>query len=413
MFMNSSSIGQFFEKKFRFCKQSQWQLPAIDNIFNQSNQTVPELFWIKSVLNHVKDQLIDYPLGQWKKFIAKSDLSSFITWYLRNEVNAEFVTREWCKLYECLSAYRIVTPQAEFNSVHLCEAPGAFVASLNHYVMLNYPKSLFNWCATTLNPYHEDNAFRSAVSDCRFIARTLGNWEFGDDLTGDITIKGNVDKLIERCRKMGKISLVTADGSVDCGDCPNDQENMVYSLHFAEVVAALQVLDNDGSFILKMFTFFELTTISLLYFLVNYFHTVDIFKPATSKQCNSEVYVICMGFHRTYETMSYVSEMASRMPHIKSPMFNLDTIPSDFIQQVHDCSKKFVTLQSEAILSNINNFERPICHQQQNDLQYEMWNEYDRRYRIKSIPDSLKLMHNKPFSDVSRVLEQVNIFVCD
>lgn len=119
------TVSQFFKKKFHFRKQSHWKLPPIERIFDerQKNQTVPELLWIKSVLNHVKDQLNDYPLDTWSKFTAKRDPSSAIAWYLRSEVKAEFVTKAWCKFYECLSAFPIVkvSAQGEFNSVRLSQ----------------------------------------------------------------------------------------------------------------------------------------------------------------------------------------------------------------------------------------------------------------------------------------------------
>lgn len=90
--------------------------------------------------------------------------------------------------------------------MHLCEAPGAFVASLNHYLKLNHPESKFKWTATTLNPYYEGNSFDHAVLDDRLMVRTFDNWEFGDDFTGDITNKRNVESLVARCRKMGKVN---------------------------------------------------------------------------------------------------------------------------------------------------------------------------------------------------------------
>ena len=36
----------------------------------------------------------------------------------------------------------------DYNSVHLCEAPGVFITSLNHSDVT------CNWMATTLNPHY-------------------------------------------------------------------------------------------------------------------------------------------------------------------------------------------------------------------------------------------------------------------
>lgn len=117
---NCDTVKKFFEKKFHFRKQLHWKLPLIDNIFgSETNQTVPQLQWIKTELNRIKDKLNDYPLDTWSKFTSKRDPSSGIAWFMRNTVKAEFVTKAWCKFYECLSAYPIVkvSSHGEFNSV--------------------------------------------------------------------------------------------------------------------------------------------------------------------------------------------------------------------------------------------------------------------------------------------------------
>ena len=50
---------------------------------------------------------------------------------------------------------------------------------------------------------------------------------------------------------------------------------------------------------IKMFTTFESETICLLYLLSICFKQIEMFKPATSKEGNSEVYVICLDFHKS------------------------------------------------------------------------------------------------------------------
>lgn len=120
---NCETVKKFFKKKFQFRRQSHWSLPLTDTIFNvnEKNRTVPQLQGIKDKLNNTKDKLNDYPLDTWSKFTAKRDPSSAIAWFIRNDVKAEFVTKAWCKFYECLSAYPIVKvcSNGEFNSVRI------------------------------------------------------------------------------------------------------------------------------------------------------------------------------------------------------------------------------------------------------------------------------------------------------
>lgn len=184
-------------------------------------------------------------------------------------------------------------------------------------------------------------------------------------------------------------------------ECPHDQENKVHYLHFAEVVAALQILDMGGTFVLKMFTFFELTTVGLLYFLNNVFDKVDVFKPAASKQGNSEVYVICSGFQRIYKNLSYLLDMTAQMKHNDVPMFALDTIPDDFIDQVNSCAGMFMVFQTKAIESNIYHFHRPDIDDQQeiHELRYGIRREYVRLYGVRPIVDRLKIMHGEPCTE--------------
>ena len=41
------------------------------------------------------------------------------------------------------------------RTVHLCEAPGAFVTSLNHYLLNIEYWGDWDWAGNTINPYHE------------------------------------------------------------------------------------------------------------------------------------------------------------------------------------------------------------------------------------------------------------------
>jgi hypothetical protein len=64
------------------------------------------------------------------------------------------------------------------------------------------------------------------------------------------------------------------------------------------VVEHIQIMlyVSGGSFLLKIFTIYEQETVCLMFLLCSSFTCVRVCKPATSKEGNSEVYVVCLEY---------------------------------------------------------------------------------------------------------------------
>lgn len=57
--------------------------------------------------------------------------------HMRTQMCAELCTQAWCKFHEVLGTFPKLTHVGSnrlLHTLHLCEAPGAFIASLNHFL---------------------------------------------------------------------------------------------------------------------------------------------------------------------------------------------------------------------------------------------------------------------------------------
>jgi len=178
------------------------------------------------------------------------------------------------------------------SSLHLCEAPGAFISSLLHYQIANrIPPA--DWTATTLNPWHEE-AFPSKVINIDSIILAFSErWFFGSDNTGDI-----IDSVQSLFGDLGetKFDLVTSDGGFDCSADPECQEVISSSLKRAEYESICLTLGVHGNSVLKMFSCCHVTSLQILESAASSFQTVYLTKPAASKAGNSELYLIMMNY---------------------------------------------------------------------------------------------------------------------
>ena len=360
-----ADIFELFAKNFSYGKplNNEWQLPDPSEIFTCDHTEFSAFLDLKNSLNEVKNLLSDKKLDEWHEHTAFTNKAGKIISHVRKSVNAELCTQAWCKFHEILCSFPLIPQEAfqngKLNSLHLCEAPGAFIASLNHYLKSHRFPCDWNWVANTLNPYHEANDNLTMIMDDRLIANTLRCWYFGPDNTGDIMTLKYLTGLQNFISSMGTIHLITADGSFDCQGNPGEQEALVSCLHYCEAVTALMTLGNGGSFVLKMFTLFEHCSINLMYLLNCSFDQVHVFKPATSKAGNSEVYVVCLyykGRETIYPLLSkMVLNFGSEMT--KKALFPHHMIPESFLRKHEECCMFFHKYQLETISENIRLFE--------------------------------------------------------
>lgn len=354
-----------FKKQFDFKAKESLNERSVDG----QTQFVPEkvsdymenLSKLKHDLNRTKSQLKSIDLVAWGEHTSYLDPSGWIVRKVKsslltsNSCGGPFVTRGWIKLYEILSIYNFQnliadvinsTPtQQEIRVLFLCEAPGGFVSAMECFLAAHFQQSEkevnFDWLATSLNPHHKTHAGNEhAIKDDRFMFRnseTYAHWYFGPDDTGDIFQPEFLEGLQTRALNK-KFNIITADGSLNCISSPENQEDLVFPLLEREVSVALECLADGGHFIIKLFTHFEKQTINLIHLLYTAFHRISFYKPTTSKEGNSEVYLVCIGFKESFcYERSKIDEKCD----------------ADFLLQLQEAAKKFKDYQEAAISKNL------------------------------------------------------------
>lgn len=136
-------LNDLFNKKFQFRFNSEWKLPNIESWYSAPPWKIRQLDALKTRLNYHKSQLNDFNIEEWSSHTRRRNPAGEVGWKIRCVVNPEFLTQAWTKFYECAFTYNIVPTEAvtekKMVSLHLCEAPGAFITSLNHYLKSTHP----------------------------------------------------------------------------------------------------------------------------------------------------------------------------------------------------------------------------------------------------------------------------------
>ena len=194
-------IEALFDKKFVLkSREETWaKLPNASFIFHEEPFVLQEMIFLKDELNRKKSLLNDMDIVEWRSHTRRVHKAGLVVKHLREKLHVEMCTQAWAKFHEIIHSFDLIPDDVQqagrFRSVHLCEAPGAFIACLNHLVKSSYQGLKWDWIAGTLNPYYEGHDLKAMLDDDRFISETLGHWHFGEDGTGDLMNVANLEKL--------------------------------------------------------------------------------------------------------------------------------------------------------------------------------------------------------------------------
>uniref|UniRef100_A0AAF5PKK0 Cap-specific mRNA (nucleoside-2'-O-)-methyltransferase 2 n=2 Tax=Wuchereria bancrofti TaxID=6293 RepID=A0AAF5PKK0_WUCBA len=277
-------------------------LPTDESSNTETNEELMSQLWdLSYCLNELRETIPSDHIDDWRRHTSFTHpLRSFIRKHAKSAYSTEYSTQAFFKFYEILVRFsHLCFPCSDakhiIRSFHLCESPGAFISALNVYLILQKNKRSWQWYANSLNPHYEWNSPFDMFLDDELITSTSSNWLFGPDNSGDV-LKWTSEYISGIAKKVGKFSLITADGSVYCQDNPAEQERIIFPLLQKEIDISLSLLQTNGTFIVKMYTAFLNDTVTLLNRLLMCFHEVHVIKPSCSKPGNSEVYLLCASY---------------------------------------------------------------------------------------------------------------------
>ena len=286
--------------------------------------------------------------------------------FKKNISNIIPVSRSFFKLREIIYDFHL-----DVRGVSSCvaEAPGGFIQSLlKHSVDNNI--SINKIYGITLVSDDKDIPFWNPTifkNENVIISN-------GHDDTGDLYKLHNVISFIKICGK-GTCQLVTADGGFDYTS-DFEQELSSYKLFFSEIMIALNIQKEGGVFICKLFDLFYRSTLQLLFLLYLSYETISFIKPLTSRQSNSEKYIVCRGFKGFNKDIS----------NIMCENFGKDNmnihLPDEFIEMLDRYHKEIINSQ----INKIDNTLQIISNNKKNDKptykQIDLAKEWCRNYKI-------------------------------
>jgi len=136
----------------------------------------------------------------------------------------------------------------------------------------------------------------------------------------------------------------------------NKQEENSINLIFSEVLYALILQKQGGSFVLKIFDMFHQTTIEILYLLCYFYGQVYIYKPHTSREANSEKYIICKNFTINNNYESIIKSLCNNFNDLSKQtiykIFNFN-LNSYFLSKIEEINAIYGQQQVENILNTI------------------------------------------------------------
>jgi 23S rRNA U2552 (ribose-2'-O)-methylase RlmE/FtsJ len=185
--------------------------------------------------------------------------------------------------------------QPKLKTLHICEGPGGFIEAFHHIAENKTRKIQASYAMTLRSTHAMIPGWRRAN---QFLQKnTTVNLIYGPRKTGDIYEPENQQACLEAVGAQGA-HFVTADGGFDFSEDFVNQEKNILRLLVCSAIILLECVAHEGDIVLKIFDSNSRVTRDFIYLLASCFQSWTLYKPVTSRPCNSEWYFIGRAAHR-------------------------------------------------------------------------------------------------------------------
>jgi 23S rRNA U2552 (ribose-2'-O)-methylase RlmE/FtsJ len=221
--------------------------------------------------------------------------------------NVHPLSRAYFKIIEILAISKFfeTLPKRPLKSAHICEGPGGFIQYIVEQAT-SRNLTIDKVYAMTLKPTkHHIPGWRRSIQFLKKYPKIC--IEYGEDGTGDIMVPANQKAF---SLKAGGAHLFTADGGFDFSVDFTNQEQLAFPLLLASFLIGLKTLGLNGTMVIKLFDIYSQATQDLILGTARLFKQFTIYKPATSRPCNSERYFIATGYQGAPVAKSWIDHLA-------------------------------------------------------------------------------------------------------
>ena len=256
------------------------------------------------------------------------------------------LSRSYFKMVEMLNVIQFwdtLPKTSKFTSAHICEGPGGFLQCIVESLKeRKVPiEALY---AMTLRPTKSHiPGWRRSIQFLRKHSQI--QLEYGADDTGNILIPEN-QKVF--CKRATDSQIFTADGGFDFSVDYGNQEQMAFPLLLASFTMGVGCLAKGGTMIIKLFDIYSRATQDLFLGTARLFKKFTIYKPATSRPCNSERYFIANDYigHKAPQSLSWLQHLKdAQTKHAQSPLTRL--VEEEWPAAILDAIKEQIQWQEQ------------------------------------------------------------------
>ena len=279
------------------------------------------------------------------------------------------LSRSYFKMIEMLHVidfWRPVSKGVPFRSAHVCEGPGGFLQCIVEKLKEKHiPVGAIH--AMTLRPTKSHiPGWRRSIQFLRKHPQI--QLEYGADDTGNILLLENQAAF---CTRAQDSQIFTADGGFDFSVDYSNQEQMAFPLLLASFTMGLSSLAKGGTIIIKLFDIYSQATQDLFLGTARLFQSFTIYKPATSRPCNSERYFIATGYGgaRATQSAAWIQHLReAQSKHKQTPLTRLveEDWSSSILQAVYEQiewqEKQQIRSIEETIMFDMSTLEEKIAN---------------------------------------------------